>query len=71
MNWTWEIEGRGTTEQTLTVYNPDGEVVGIKTRESWTWSGDYPDAVTDLVPETIEALMAIQRENIERRDGDT
>ena len=68
MTWTWDINGLGTTEQTLTVFNPDGESVGSETRDSWTWYGDYPDVVTDLMPETIEALMAIQRDNIERRE---
>lgn len=67
MTWTWEITGLGTTEQTLTVYDPDGNSVGSETREGWSWSGDYPDATTNLMPETIEALMAIQRDDIERR----
>lgn len=68
MTWTWDISGLGTTEQTLTVYDSDGNSVGSETREGWTWSGEYPDAVEMLMPETIEALMALRRNDIERRD---
>lgn len=68
MTWTWEITGLGTAEQTLTVYNPDDEPVGSETQEYWTWSGDYPDAVANLMPETLSALMALQRGNVERRN---
>lgn len=67
MTWTWDISGLGTTSQTLTVYDPDGNSVGSETREGWTWRGDYPDAVADLMPETLSALMALQRGDIERR----
>ncbi|EMA39971.1 hypothetical protein [Halococcus hamelinensis] len=67
MTWTWGISGLGTKKQTLTVYDPDGNSVGSETREGWSWSDNYPDTVTDLMPETISALMAIQREDIERR----
>lgn len=68
MAWTWEITGLGTEEQTLTVYDPDGNSVGSETRDGWVWSGDYPDAVADLMPETLAALMALQRGDIERKN---
>ena len=68
MTWTWDVSGLGTTEQTLTVYDPDGNSVGSETREGWTWSGDYPEAVADLMPSTLDALMALQRGNIERAE---
>lgn len=71
--WTWDIGGLDgeSAEQTLTVWNPSGEEVGSETHpseEGWVWGGEYPDTVTDLMPSTIDALMAIQQGRIERRE---
>lgn len=65
----WDIEGLGTSEQTLTVYDPDKNPIDSETRNGWTWKGDYPDAVADMMPMTLEALMALQQGNVERLDG--
>lgn len=62
----WEIEGLGTTNQTLIVYGADMNKLGSETRESWSWTGEYPDAVGGLMPLTLEALMALQQGTIEK-----
>lgn len=69
MTWTWDID-KGGMPQTLIVWNPDGEEAGTRDRESWTWRGPYPRAVADIMPETITALMALQRGDIERRGNE-
>lgn len=67
MTWTWTIEGLGTNEQTLILYNPQGDKIGSATREGWSWkAGKWPEKVADLMPTTIEALMALRRGDIER-----
>lgn len=71
--WTWDIDGLDgeSEEQTLTVWNPSGEQVGSETHlssEGWSWPPDgYPSTVTDLMPSTLDALMAIQQDRIERK----
>lgn len=67
MTYEYEFSGLGTEEQTLTVYGPGGDEVGSVTQESFTWQGDYPDEVADTLPETTEALMALQRDDIVQR----
>ncbi len=37
MTWTWTLAGLRADEQTLTVSNPDGEVIASETRESWNY----------------------------------
>lgn len=72
--WTWDIDGLDgdSAEQTLTVWNPSGEKVGSETRssdEGWQWPPDsYPNAVKGLMPSTLDALMAIQQDRIERTE---
>lgn len=57
MTWTWEITGLGTTSQTLTVYDDNGDEVASDTRDGWTWGDEhigvdgysYPDYVHNVV----------------------
>lgn len=68
--WTWDIvpsDGR----LDCVVWHPDGAEVGRETRTGWGWSGAYPDAVVDIMPDTIEALIAVQRGDIARRGDST
>lgn len=64
--WYWDIDGLGTTDQTLRLWNPQGEEVGSENRDGWSWSGDYPDVILELMPETLEGVVAIQRNRIVR-----
>ena len=66
MTWTWDIGGLGTTEQTLTVWNPDGETVASETREAWTWSDPCPEYVEEVVSQ--HDFQAVYMENIERAE---
>jgi len=64
MTWTWQIDGLGTTEQTLRVFDSDGVEQYSETRKGWSWSGDYPNVVQKTVVESDPTAGLI--EDIER-----
>jgi hypothetical protein len=61
MTWTWDIDGLGTDEQTIRIFDSDGIEVYNETRDGWSWIGPHPDIVdkhADTSPQNIERVQS-------------
>lgn len=59
--WTWLIKNLGEVGQTLYVISPSGMAVYKEKRDGWSWSGNCPEIVEQVVRENGGEIANIER----------